>query len=309
MQVFGKEKGGRPRSRRPDRPKTACAAVRLALGRTFRNDAVNQSRHIGIAEGMMDQGTRRRAFIAGVGALAAFPRSATAAQRAESPERHAIPPMPRPVDGDGPGFRPLFDGLTLSRWRGDPKYWRVADGSIIGEVTPDTLLRSNTFLIWNGGRPEDYELKMDYRITAAGNSGINYRSVVVKDEITPSNHFALSGFQFDIDGRNLFTAMVYEERGRSFIARRGQLARTATAPSQVIGAIGEPGSLRTIKPDWNEAHIIAKGPALYHLLNGQLMAAAIDEAKVPRRRGEIGMQVHVGPPMKVEYRNIRLKLL
>jgi hypothetical protein len=124
-------------------------------------------------------------------------------------------------------------------------------------------------------------LKLDYRITLGGNSGINYRSVVVKDEITPANRFALSGLQFDIDGRNLFTAMVYEERGRSFIARRGQFARTTTPPSQVIGVIGEPGSPKTIRPDWNEAHIIAKGPALYHLLNGRLMAAAIDEAQDP----------------------------
>jgi len=251
--------------------------------------------------------TRRRAFIAGVGALAVFPRLAVAAQRPEGHERHAMPLMPRPVDGDGPGFKPLFDGRTLSGWRGDPKYWRVEDGAIVGEVTPDTLLRSNTFLIWNGGKPEDFELKLDYRITLGGNSGINYRSAVVKDEITPANRFALSGLQFDIDGRNLFTAMVYEERGRSFIARRGQFARTTTPPSQVIGAIGERGPLKTL--DWNEAHIIAKGPALYHLLNGQLMAAAIDEAKGRRRNGEIGMQVHVGPPMKVEYRNIRLKLL
>ncbi|KFG91375.1 hypothetical protein BV98_000868 [Sphingobium herbicidovorans NBRC 16415] len=256
----------------------------------------------------MDHETRRT-FIAGVGALAVFPRLAAAAQPREGHARHAIPPMPQRVDGDGPGFKPLFDGRTLSGWRGDPQYWRVEDGAIVGQVTPDTLLRSNTFLIWSGGKPEDFELKLDYRITLGGNSGINYRSVVVKDEITPANRFALSGLQFDIDGRNLFTAMVYEERGRSFIARRGQFTRTTTPPSQVIGTIGEPGSLKTIRPDWNEAHIIAKGPALYHLLNGQLMAAAIDEAKGRRRNGELGMQVHVGPPMKVEYRNIRLKLL
>lgn len=252
---------------------------------------------------------RRRSLIAGVGALAVFPRLAVAAQRPEDHERHTMPLMPLPVNGDGPGFKPLFGGTTLSGWRGDLKYWRVEDGAIVGEVTPDTLLRSNTFLIWNGGKPEDFELKVDYRITLGGNSGINYRSVVVKDETTPANRFALSGLQFDIDGRNLFTAMVYEERGRSFIARRGQFARTTTPPSQVIGAIGEPGSVKAIKPGWNEAHIIAKGPALYHLLNGQLMAAAIDETRSRRRNGEIGMQVHVGPPMKVEYRNIRLKLL
>lgn len=164
-------------------------------------------------ERVIDHETRRRTFIAGVGALAAFPRLAAAAQPPEGHERHAVPPMPQLVDGDGPGFKPLFDGQTLFGWRGDPKYWRVEDGAVVGQVTPDTLLRSNTFLIWDGGKPKDFELKLDYRITLGGNSGINYRSVAVKDEMTPANRFALSGLQFDIDGRNLFTAMVYEERG------------------------------------------------------------------------------------------------
>ncbi len=258
----------------------------------------------------MDQRTGRRTFIMGAGALAMFPSLASAAPRSLPPLQKTPPLMPQPTKGDGPGFRPIFDGRSLSGWRGDPRYWRVEDGLIVGEITPNTLLRSNTFLIWSGGQVEDFELKLEYRITKQGNSGVNYRSKVVRDDITPTNRFAMSGLQFDIDGQNLFTAMVYEERGRSFIARRGQFTRTMTAPSQVIGAIGESGPLKAmIRPEWNEVHIIAKGPALYHLLNGQLMAAAIDESKDRRRSGEIGMQVHVGPPMKVEYRNIRLKQL
>lgn len=258
----------------------------------------------------MDHRTGRRTFIASAGALAMFPSIASAAERPMPLGPRNLPLMPRPVNGDGPGFTSIFDGKSLTGWRGDPTYWRVESGMIVGEVTPDTLLRSNTFLIWNGGKVEDFELKMDYRVSAQGNSGVNYRSRVVKDEITPANRFAMSGLQFDIDGQNLFTAMVYEERGRSFIARRGQFTRTMTPPSQVIATIGEPGPLKKmISPDWNEVHIIAKGPALYHLLNGQMMAAAIDESHDRRRSGEIGMQVHVGPPMKVEFRNIRLKRL
>ena len=258
----------------------------------------------------MDHTTGRRAFIAAAGLAAVSPGLARAQQPLRAPVRKDTPVMPRAAQGDGPGFVSLFDGRTLQSWEGDPKYWRVEDGAIVGEITPETLLRSNTFLIWEGAQPEDFELKVEYRITAGGNSGVNYRSILVKDEITPTNRFALSGLQFDIDGRNLFTGMVYEERGRSFIARRGQFTRTNKEPSQVISAIGETASLKAaIKPDWNEAHIIAKGPALYHLVNGQLMAAAIDEQAKRRRKGLIGVQVHVGPPMKVEYRNIRLKRL
>src|SRR5438270_11819740 len=85
---------------------------------------------------------------------------------------------PQTLDGDEPGFRSIFDGKTLDGWEGDPKYWRVADGVMTGEITPETVIKSNTFIIWRGGEPEDFEVKVDYRITTGGNSGVNYRSVV-----------------------------------------------------------------------------------------------------------------------------------
>ena len=73
-------------------------------------------------------------------------------------------------------YRSIFNGFNLNGWDGDPAYWRVDNGTIVGEVTPTTLLKRNTFLIWRGGRPADFELKLEYRISAKGNSGINYRS-------------------------------------------------------------------------------------------------------------------------------------
>ena len=73
-----------------------------------------------------------------------------------------------------------------------------------GEITPETIIKSNTFIIWRGGAPEDFELKVDYRITAGSNSGINYRSAVVPDNMTPANKFAMRGYQCDIDGQNMY---------------------------------------------------------------------------------------------------------
>lgn len=108
---------------------------------------------------------------------------------------------PEPVEGDEPGFRPIFDGKSLEAWEGDLKYWRVADGIMTGEITPETIIKSNTFIIWRGGEPENFELKVDYRITSGGNSGVNYRSMVVPDNVTPSNRFAMRGYQCDIDGQ------------------------------------------------------------------------------------------------------------
>jgi len=101
---------------------------------------------------------------------------------------------PAAIEGDEPGFQSIFDGKSLKGWEGDPKYWRVENGAMVGEITPETVIKSNTFIIWRGGTVKDFELKVDYRITERGNSGINYRSIVVPDTVTPANQFAMRGY-------------------------------------------------------------------------------------------------------------------
>ena len=219
---------------------------------------------------------------------------------------------PEPPAGEEPGFKPIFDGKTLDGWEGNPKYWRVENGCMVGEITPETVIKSNTFIIWRGGAPKDFELKADYRITAAGNSGINYRSVVVPDPVTPDNQFAMRGYQADIDGRNNYTGQNYEEKGRLFLATRGQVTRvTGTQKPIILSSLGDPKELAGfITPDWNSFHLVARGNVLSHILNGHLMSMVIDDDPVGRTfEGLIGVQVHVGPPMKVEYRNFRLKVI
>ena len=219
---------------------------------------------------------------------------------------------PEPPTGDEPGFQPIFDGKTLAGWEGDPKYWRVEDGALVGEITPETIIKSNTFVIWKGGAPADFELKADYRITSGGNSGINYRSVVVPDTVTPTNKFAMRGYQFDIDGANRYTGQNYEEKGRLFHALRGQVTHVVGGRKPIIlSTIGDSAALAEfISKDWNSIHMIIRGNTLIHMLNGHLMSVVIDDDASGRAmKGEIGVQVHVGPPMKVEYRNFRLKEL
>ena len=217
---------------------------------------------------------------------------------------------PQSIEGDEPGFETIFDGKTLKDWEGDPTYWRVEDGAIVGEITPATVIKSNTFIIWRGGRPKDFELKLEYRITPEGNSGINYRSEVVPDKVTPANRFAMRGYQCDIDGRKRYTGNNYEEKGRLFLAVRGQLTRVVGGrPPVLVSALGDAGELAgTITDDWNAVHIMARGNLLTHIVNGRVMSVTVDD-DAPNRPadGLIGVQVHVGPPMKVEYRNIRLK--
>jgi hypothetical protein len=248
----------------------------------------------------------RRHFLASlVGGVAALPLAAQTFVPKQSDR-------PEPVSGDEAGFTPIFDGKSLTGWEGDPKYWRVADGCMTGEITPETVIKSNTFIIWRGGSPKDFELKVEYRITSAGNSGINYRSVVVPDKVTPANQFAMRGYQCDIDGQNRYTGNNYEEKGRLFLGVRGQVTHvTGTRIPAVLSTIGDNKELGAlVKPDWNSVHLIIRGNVLMHIINGQLMSMTIDDDATGRTmEGLIGVQVHVGPPMKVEYRGWRIKNL
>jgi hypothetical protein len=216
--------------------------------------------------------------------------------------------FPDPIAPDETGFESIFDGKTLNKWQGDAKYWRVEDGCLVGEVTPETLLKRNSFIIWRGGVTRDFELKLEYRVSARGNSGVNYRSV----ELTDAPH-SLRGYQADIDGEGRWTGQNYEERGRTFLALRGQMSRVeAGKKARVIGSLGDGKELESYikKLDWNEYHLIVRGNLLVHILNGHVMSVVIDDDAENRRAdGLLGVQVHVGPPMKIEYRNIRIKKL
>ena len=220
------------------------------------------------------------------------------------------------------GFVKIFDGKTLNGWEGDLTYWRAENGNLVGEITPTTLLKTNSFIVWKGGTPGDFELTLDFRITKAGNSGVNYRSEYVKD--VPH---ALRGYQADIDGAMQYTGQNYEERGRTTLAYRGQkttinpqndpqvqvrskVKNNAWTDVTVTGSFGTSDELKekVKSEDWNSLRIVAKGNRLQHYVNGILMSDVTDDDKVfGKSAGSLGMQVHVGPPMKVEYRNIMLK--
>lgn len=213
------------------------------------------------------------------------------------------------------GFTSIFDGKSLAGWDGDPRFWRVEDGALVGEITPGNEIKRNTFVIWRGGLTGDFELKLRYRISGKGNSGINYRS----EELTDAK-FSLKGYQFDIDGGGKGNAQAvrhtgnnYEERGRTFMALRGQVTRAVEGGKrEVIAAVGDYKEMMELirNDDWNEVHIIARGNTLVHLLNGHVMSIVIDDDPAHRAaEGKLGVQVHVGPPMKVEYKDIRLKKL
>lgn len=215
-------------------------------------------------------------------------------------------PTARAADDDG--FRSIFDGKSLEGWDGNPKFWRVEDGVITGETTKDNATKMNTFLIWRGGKPGDFELKAEFRMPNPGfaNSGIQIRSWEGPEK------WRVSGYQPDMDSSNQFTGIIYGENFRGILASRGQkVVIGADHKPKVVEKFADNAALaKAIKAgDWNEFHIIAKGNHISQKINGQLMCELTDEDTVARKDGVIALQLHAGPPMKVLFRNLRLKEL
>lgn len=208
---------------------------------------------------------------------------------------------------DNVGFTAIFDGKTLEGWEGEPGFWRVENGVLTGETTEDKKLKLNTFIIWRGGTVADFEFKAEFRLTEGANSGVQYRSTNLKD-VGP---YVLKGYQADMDGKNNYTGMLYEERGRGFVAPRGQAVRMEEGGvPKLMGSPGDTESLKAvIKPgEWNQIHVIGRGNVLIHIINGRVMSLCVDDdTKGRAMEGLLGLQLHVGPPMKVEFRNILLK--
>lgn len=220
--------------------------------------------------------------------------------------RGTVQPEARALDT---GFVAIFDGKTLNRWDGDPAFWRVEDGTLIAESTPEKRVTQNSFLIWRGGTTRDFELTLDYRLSANANSGVQYRSMVLSN-LGP---WVMKGYQADLDGANQYSGQIYEERGRGFLAPRGAFVRMRGAKAggkQPIGSVGDAAELRALlkRGEWNSLHIIARGNQIIQLVNGRLMSALVDDDEQGRAlEGLLGLQIHAGPPMRIEFRNILFK--
>jgi hypothetical protein len=210
------------------------------------------------------------------------------------------------------GFKPIFDGKTLKGWEGDLKRWRVEDGTITGQTTAANPGKENTFLIWRGGKLADFELKLEFRMPDAGfaNSGVQYRS---RQEPRNIGKWVVAGYQADMDGENQYTGILYDERGRGILALRGQKTVVgADHHPKLVDQFGDHGELaKTIKNrQWNEYDIVARGNHLLQKINGRLMIDVTDnDPKNRRMEGILALQIHAGPPMRVQFRNIQLKEL
>ncbi|MDX1950586.1 MAG: family 16 glycoside hydrolase [Verrucomicrobiota bacterium] len=202
------------------------------------------------------------------------------------------------------GFKSIFNGKDLSGWDGNPKFWSVKDGAINGTTTKENPTSGNTFLIWRDGTVDDFVLRLKFKIVG-GNSGIQYRS---KD----FGNWVVGGYQADFEAGETFSGILYEERmERGIMAQRGEkVLWNEEGKKEVTGSVGDSKEIQAAikKEDWNDYEIIAQGSHLVHKINGKTTVEVLDKDK--KRQvfsGILALQLHAGPPMNVQFKDIQLK--
>lgn len=204
-------------------------------------------------------------------------------------------------------MKDLFNGRDLTGWEGDPSVWRVEDGLITGESTADTKLTANTFLIWTGGEVEDFVLEAEFRLEGDNNSGVQYRSQRNPDK--SKGKFSIIGYQADIHPAANYTGMLYDEGGRGIAAERGQKVTFGPDGAKEVEKL--PAKLDPVDlTKWTKIRVRAQGNRLVHRINGKKTIEVIDnDPKNAESKGLLALQVHAGPPMKVQFKSIRLRPL
>ena len=206
------------------------------------------------------------------------------------------------------GFKPMFNGKDLAGWEGRPGWWHVEDGAITSQSTKEKPCDRPHYLMWRGGKPVDFEMRAEFRLMGDGaNSGIQFRSRELPDWDT-------SGYQADMENGDQWTGCLFEHT-RGGVSMRGEKVVIDQAGKKTTTPLpgGQSGAdlLKVIKKEaWNSYAVVAQGPEITLKINGVVMCRAIDnQAGVAARDGVIALQMHPGPPMKVQFRNLRIKML
>ncbi len=201
------------------------------------------------------------------------------------------------------GFRPLFNGKDLTGWDGNPELWSVEDGCLTGKTTGPEQLGYNQFLIWRGGVLKNFELRAKIK-ESGNNSGIQYRS----KELAEVGKWSVGGYQCDIHPAPANNGMVYEERARGIIVQNGQSVVIDPEGKRWIVAEREPAKVDIA--EWHEYTVIAQGNHLIHKLDGQVTIDLVDHEEAKRAlAGILAFQIHRGPAMRVQIKDVLLKEL
>ena len=198
----------------------------------------------------------------------------------------------------------LYGGGDLTGWKGRDDLWSAENGEIVGRTTAEDPIDGNTFLIWTGGQPENFELTAQFKIEG-GNSGIQYRSKIVNED-----KFVVGGYQADIDFGNRFAGILYEEKGRGILAQRGETVTIGKDGKKERKQFADSSELANgIHPGkWNDFRVLAVDNHLQHFINGAMTAEVMDhQSDKAAKKGVIALQIHQGPPMVVRFKNIKIR--
>ena len=204
----------------------------------------------------------------------------------------------------GDGFANLIGpGNRIRNWSGDEKLWSQKDGVLIGET--DGSLKMNRFLTWKAATVQNFDLRVKVRISKRGNSGIHYRAMSRPDLRLD----VVTGYQCDIvAGRSRHNGQLHEEGGRKILAHAGEKVVADPPGGQWVTGTFEVREVESGK--WNEYRVLAEGNRIRQWINGHPTADFIDMNQNKQTfEGVLALQVHKGPPMKVEFKEIRIKHL
>ncbi|MCF7733546.1 MAG: DUF1080 domain-containing protein [Akkermansiaceae bacterium] len=225
-----------------------------------------------------------------------MPALALAADGAPAPDGKTAPAADAGVS--------LFNGKDLSGWKGAPGWWTVEDGALTAQSTPERPCAACNYLVWQGGQPADFELTCEFKLSASANSGVQLRS-----ETRPN--WDTYGYQADMTGDGSLVGFVYHHQ-RGLIAARGEQVTITADGKKEVQKVGDPAALLAHykKEQWNQYRIVCKGPDITLYVNGVLMCQITDhDASTAGKPGIIALQMHPGPPMKVQFKNLYLKEL
>lgn len=209
----------------------------------------------------------------------------------------------RTADESDEGFVAMFNGRDLTGWEGSPGWWQVRDGDLVAESTPEKPCERSHYLYWKTANPADFEMRATYRISGDANSGIQFRSEERPDWDT-------WGYQADLDSAGLYTGCLYQH-DRGLVAQRGERVKINAAGEKTISALGDSDELLKVVrvDDWNDYRILAEGPNISLWINGVCMCQVEDhQDHFASTRGIIALQMHQGPPMKVEFKDLRIRI-
>ncbi|MEQ1827377.1 MAG: DUF1080 domain-containing protein [Pirellula sp.] len=200
-------------------------------------------------------------------------------------------------------FIAIFNGKNLNGWSGDSQYWSVEEGALTG-VTDGTL-KMNRFITWTGSKVRNFELQVKVKVSAGGNSGLQYRGTLRPD----LGFDVVTGYQCDVVSNNPdYNGMLYEERGRRILAHTGEkVIVDVDGQSWIVGKI----PVKNFAADqWHDYRVLVEGNHYQHWIDGHQTADLIDlDEKGRALEGVVAVQVHVGPAMKIQYKDFKIKHL